>query len=102
MPSEQRQRDGSCLSGSFDEQAQFDFGLRVITKIGYDLERGRLDRTHHPFCAKFSLGDVRITTRVYKNDVVRCVLRNGARGKRDLRTGYQFSPGGHAAWKGCE
>ena len=69
--SDQPKTDGSCLSGSFDEQAQFDFGLRVVTKIGYDLERGQLDRTHHPFCAKFSLGDVRITTRVYKNDVVR-------------------------------
>ena len=69
--SDQPKTDGSCLSGSFDEQAQFDFGLRVVAKIGYDLERGRLDRTHHPFCAKFSLGDVRITTRVYKNDVVR-------------------------------
>ena len=69
--SDQPKTDDSCLSGSFDEQAQFDFGLRVVAKIGYDLERGRLDRTHHPFCAKFSLGDVRITTRVYKSDVAR-------------------------------
>ena len=69
--SDQQKVDDSCLYGSFDEQAQFDFGLRVVSKIGYDLERGRLDRTHHPFCAKFSRGDVRITTRVYKSDVMR-------------------------------
>ena len=69
--SDQPKIDNSCLSGSFDEEAQFDFGLRVVAKIGYDLERGRLDRTHHPFCAKFSMGDVRITTRIYKSDVER-------------------------------
>src|SRR5262249_61934412 len=61
----------SCLDGSFDEEAQFDFGLRVAAKIGYDLERGRLDKTHHPFYAKFSMGDVRITTRIYKSDLER-------------------------------
>ena len=69
--SEQPKIDDSCLYGSFDEEAQFDFGLRIVAKIGYDLERGRLDRTHHPFCAKFSMGDVRITTRIYKSDVAR-------------------------------
>ena len=31
--------------------------------------RGRLDKTHHPFCTKFALGDVRITTRVRENDL---------------------------------
>ena len=37
--------------------------------MGYDLERGRLDKTHHPFCTKFAAGDVRITTRVRENDI---------------------------------
>jgi carboxypeptidase Taq len=69
--SDQPKIDDSCLHGSFGEEAQFDFGLRVVAKIGYDLERGRLDRTHHPFCAKLSMGDVRITTRIYKTDVER-------------------------------
>jgi carboxypeptidase Taq len=69
--SDQSPADDSCLYGSFGEQAQLDFGLCVAAKIGYDLERGRLDRTHHPFCTKFSAGDVRITTRVYESDVAR-------------------------------
>jgi len=30
---------------------------------------GRLDLTHHPFCSRFSAGDVRITTRVNENDL---------------------------------
>ena len=37
--------------------------------MGYDLERGRLDKTHHPFCTKFAAGDVRITTRVRENHI---------------------------------
>jgi carboxypeptidase Taq len=69
--SDQPKIDDSYLYGSFDEQAQFDFGLRAAANIGYDLKRGRLDKTHHPFCTKFSLGDVRITTRVYENDLAR-------------------------------
>ena len=61
--------DDRCLRGSFGEAAQLDFGFRVLKRIGYDLGRGRLDKTHHPFCTKFSAGDVRITTRVYENDL---------------------------------
>jgi len=53
-----------CLRGSFSEPAQLDFSLSVVKQFGYDTGRGRLDKTHHPFCTKFSLGDVRITTRV--------------------------------------
>ena len=53
-----------CLRGSFSEPAQLDFSFSVVKQFGYDTDRGRLDKTHHPFCAKFSAGDVRITTRV--------------------------------------
>jgi carboxypeptidase Taq len=53
-----------CLRGTFSEPAQLDFSLSVVKQFGYDTGRGRLDKTHHPFCTKFSSGDVRITTRV--------------------------------------
>jgi carboxypeptidase Taq len=65
----QKPADDSCLFGSFPEPAQMHFGLGVARRFGYDLERGRLDKTHHPFCTKFAGGDVRITTRVYEGDV---------------------------------
>src|SRR5262245_86892 len=61
--------DDRCLHGTFAPGAQFDFGLAVARDMGYDLERGRLDHTHHPFCTTFSLGDVRITTRSDENDI---------------------------------
>jgi Zn-dependent M32 family carboxypeptidase len=41
----------------------------VAQRLGYDLNRGRLDLTHHPFSTRFSTGDVRITTHVNENDL---------------------------------
>jgi len=61
--------DDSSLRQSFAKAAQFDFALHVVESLGYDLKRGRLDLTHHPFCTRFSGGDVRITTRVNENDL---------------------------------
>ena len=52
------------LHREFDEQAQWNFGLDVIKRYGFDFERGRQDRSVHPFTTSFSIGDVRITTRV--------------------------------------
>jgi carboxypeptidase Taq len=61
--------DDHALHGSFDEPAQLAFGRAVVGQIGYDFERGRLDKTHHPFSTRFSTGDVRITTRVDLHDI---------------------------------
>jgi carboxypeptidase Taq len=66
---EQPTADDSCLRGHFPELRQLDFSLAVIRRFGYDFDRGRLDKTHHPFCTRFSSGDVRITTRVKENDL---------------------------------
>jgi carboxypeptidase Taq len=55
--------DVSCLAGEFDEAAQEAFGLHVLRRMGYDFERGRQDRSTHPFTSPLSPGDVRITTR---------------------------------------
>ena len=55
--------DNSCLHQEFPEEQQRAFGEMVIGQLGYDFNRGRQDKTHHPFMTKFSLGDVRITTR---------------------------------------
>jgi carboxypeptidase Taq len=61
--------DDSCLRQRFPEAAQLAFGQEVIKRFGYDFQRGRQDKTHHPFMTKFSLGDVRITTRVKEDDL---------------------------------
>jgi carboxypeptidase Taq len=55
------------LFQAYPEKEQWDFGVEVITKFGYDWNRGRQDKAAHPFTTGFGQGDVRITTRVDPN-----------------------------------
>ena len=66
---QQSASDDASVRQAFAKAPQFDFALHVAESLGYDLKRGRLDLTHHPFCSRFSAGDVRITTRVNENDL---------------------------------
>ncbi len=59
------QVDNAFLHQPFDEHKQWDFGVQVVTKFGYDWKRGRQDKAPHPFTQGFNIDDVRITTRVY-------------------------------------
>ncbi len=61
--------DDSFLYRTFPEDLQLAFGREVITRFGYDFTRGREDKSPHPFTTKFSLYDVRITTRVKENNL---------------------------------
>lgn len=58
------QVDDSFLHLDFDEKKQWDFGVEVISRFGYDWKRGRQDKATHPFTTHFSVNDVRVTTRV--------------------------------------
>ncbi|MDJ0554303.1 MAG: carboxypeptidase M32 [Microcoleaceae cyanobacterium MO_207.B10] len=60
--------EDSCLYQHYPKQHQLNFGRTVIERIGYDFQRGRQDETPHPFTSSFSIGDVRITTRVYEEN----------------------------------
>jgi carboxypeptidase Taq len=51
------------LHQAFDVEKQRQFGVEVIQKLGYDFDRGRLDKAVHPFTTNFGRDDVRITTR---------------------------------------
>lgn len=53
---------GAILTREYPEAGQRAFGLRVAERFGYDLSRGRLDPTVHPFEISFTREDVRITT----------------------------------------
>jgi len=61
--------DNSCLHCGYSESEQLAFSLSVAQQMGYDLQRGRQDKTLHPFMSNFSINDVRITTRVYEHDL---------------------------------
>lgn len=71
------QKDGpriDFLQRAFPRQAQLDFGLKMATKLGYDLDRGRLDTTVHPFEVSFTRNDVRITSRVNERWMPMCLF----------------------------
>ena len=61
--------DDACLKQFAPADQQLAFGLDVVRAYGFDFARGRQDLTHHPFMTKFSLGDIRITTRVREDDM---------------------------------
>lgn len=56
------------LQRTYPKAQQLAFSETIARQIGYDFARGRQDLTHHPFCTTFSVGDVRITTRVNEQD----------------------------------
>jgi len=64
------QVDDSFLHQEFQPQGQWDFGAKVVTGMGFDWNRGRQDRSVHPFTTSFGLGDVRITTHVRPDSLV--------------------------------
>jgi len=61
------QVDDSFLRLDYDEQAQWDFGVEAATAFGYDWNRGRQDKSTHPFTQSIGIDDVRITTRFEKD-----------------------------------
>jgi carboxypeptidase Taq len=60
--------DDAFIKRAFNQEYQELFGRYVISRFGYDWNRGRLDVAPHPFTTEFGLGDVRITTRYLKED----------------------------------
>ena len=60
-------KQGEARADFFDrdypEESQRAFALEVAQSFGYDLNRGRLDKSAHPFEISFTRNDVRITTR---------------------------------------
>lgn len=56
------------LKQHYDADKQWSFGLSVLQDMGYDLTRGRQDRSAHPFTINLHPTDVRITTRIDEND----------------------------------
>jgi carboxypeptidase Taq len=66
--------DDRVLYRGFDPDAQVRYALDVVTRLGYDLERGRQDISTHPFSTTFGPGDARITTRVSRDFFNECLF----------------------------
>jgi len=63
------QVDNAFLFRHYGDRKQWEFGVDVITRFGFDWSRGRQDRAVHPFTNTFGLGDIRITTHIYPDNV---------------------------------
>lgn len=60
---ERPQIDDACLREPYAEKDLWDFAVDVITAFGFDWQRGRQDKSAHPFASGLGADDVRITTR---------------------------------------
>ena len=58
----------------FAEAEQWDLCRRLLAAMGFDFERGRLDRSTHPFTLFAGADDVRLTIRVDETDLPAAVL----------------------------
>lgn len=59
--------DDRVVHRAYDTDKQWALAHDALRAIGYDFERGRMDRVPHPFCISFSNHDVRVTNRVLPN-----------------------------------
>lgn len=76
-----KQVDDTFLYKKWRKDKQWDYGLDILKKIGYDFEAGRQDVSEHPFTISFSPEDVRVTTRVdeknFGNMLWSCIHEGG-------------------------
>ncbi|WP_417743674.1 carboxypeptidase M32 [Salipiger sp.] len=85
-----------ALRGPFDEQAQMTLARTVAKTFGYEMARGRLDKSVHPFSSG-SGDDVRITTRTNALDPFNCLYSTihevgHACYEQNVRRAYRFTP----------
>lgn len=59
--------NNDILNRDFDENKQIRLADEIVRNLGYDFNRGRQDKSAHPFTLVFSINDARITTKVQKN-----------------------------------
>lgn len=63
-----KQVEDSFLFTELETDKQWQYGLEILDKMGYDFSKGRQDISQHPFSISFSPMDVRVTTRLKKDD----------------------------------
>lgn len=64
-----KQASKDFLHKHYAKDKQWEFGIELLKKMGYDFNRGRQDLSPHPFTVSFNPYDVRVTTRVDEKDL---------------------------------
>lgn len=66
--SRQAPRPDFLFRDAWDVEQQFEVCRELLVAMGFDFEAGRLDRSTHPFCGGVAPYDVRLTTRLYRDN----------------------------------
>lgn len=87
----------AVLFTDFDTEKQLAYAREIVAALGFDFNTGRVDLSAHPFCTSFGIGDVRLTTRVYRDDLRSCLfglIHEAGHGmyEQGFRTEYARTP----------
>ncbi|HVZ41276.1 MAG TPA: carboxypeptidase M32 [Candidatus Kapabacteria bacterium] len=66
--------DDSVLFTDFDKEKQLAYSREMVAKLGFNFGIGRVDLSAHPFCTSFGMTDVRLTTRIFNDDLRSCLF----------------------------
>ncbi len=66
--------DNSFLHGKWDQTRQIEFSYKLLKEMGYDLDKGRLDFSSHPFSSASHPTDSRITTRIHPTSLTSNIM----------------------------
>lgn len=58
----------------YDSDKLWNLSLKLLEIIGFDLERGRQDKSTHPFTMGLNVDDVRLTTRIITNNPISTLM----------------------------
>ncbi|CCB85689.1 MULTISPECIES: carboxypeptidase M32 [Parachlamydia] len=81
------QIDDHFLFGKFSESKQMAFSQKILKGMHYDMRRGRLDFSIHPFSSAAHPTDSRITTRIHPSSLlsnVRSVMHEAGHGLYEM------------------
>lgn len=65
-----KQVNDKFLFGKFNHKKQLAFGEMLLREMGYDMNKGRLDLSAHPFSSSSHPSDSRITTRIHPSSLM--------------------------------
>jgi len=69
-----RKKSKISFKGDFPIEKQINFNKKILEKMGFDFEAGRIDASTHPFAAGLHPYDVRITSRYSPTDLFYSLL----------------------------
>lgn len=66
--------DDAILFTDFNKEKQLAYSREMVAKLGFNFGTGRVDLSAHPFCTSFGMTDVRLTTRIFNDDLRSCLF----------------------------